>query len=304
MPRHRLYRRHRRLRRRRIGRRRCDFHCTRWPDRRHRRVAQPGWMHPHLSVALSAATVVAAIGLSGCSHKEPKVASSSPSAPVPAASSPVIVAPPTAPAPPPEALTEVLDRLADPNVPGSNKVNLVEGATPESAVTLDKFTNALRDNGYLPMTFTANNIAWSDKNPSNVMATVSVHTPRGNNGAFTFPMEFTPFQGGWQLSRRTAEMLLALGNSPSATAPPPGPPSPVPPPAPPPSPAPAPAPAPAPSPAPAPASASASTSEPPPAPAPPPEPPPPPAAPPEPPPPPPPEPPPAPPPPPDQPPPG
>ncbi len=26
-------------------------------------------------------------------------------------------------------------------------------------------------------------------------------------------MEFTPFQGGWQLSRRTAEMLLALGNS-------------------------------------------------------------------------------------------
>jgi len=241
-------------------------------------------MHRHLSVALSAATAVAAIGLSGCSHKEPKVASTSPSAPVPAASSPVIVAPPTAPLPPPEALTEVLNRLADPNVPGSNKVSLVEGATPESAAALDKFTNALRDNGYLPMTFTANNVAWSDRNPSNVMATVSVHTPRGNNGAFTFPMEFTTFQGGWQLSRRTAEMLLALGNSPSATAPPPSPPSPAPAPpsAPPPPPAPAPAPAPAPTPEPAP----------------------PPAPPPEPPPPPPPEPPPAPPPPPDQPPPG
>ena len=153
------------------------------------------------------------------------------------------MAPPTAPLPPPEALTEVLNRLADPNVPGINKVSLVEGATPESAATLDKFTNALRDNGYLPMTFAANNIAWSDKNPSNVMATVSVNTPRANNGKFTFPMEFTPFQGGWQFSRRTAEMLLALGNSPSATAPPPSSP---------PSPAPVPPPAPAPPPPPAP----------------------------------------------------
>ncbi|OMC20644.1 hypothetical protein [Mycobacterium sp. SP-6446] len=183
-------------------------------------------MHRNLPVALSAATALAVIGLSGCSHKEPKVASSSPSAPVPAASSPLIVAPPTAPLPPPEALTEVLNRLADPNVPGINKVSLVEGATPESAATLDKFTNALRDNGYLPMTFAANNLAWSDKNPSDVMATVSINTPRANNGKFTFPMEFTPFQGGWQLSRRTAEMLLALGNSPSDTAPPPGPPPP------------------------------------------------------------------------------
>ena len=33
-------------------------------------------MHRHLSVALSAATAVAAIGLSGCSHSEPKVAPS------------------------------------------------------------------------------------------------------------------------------------------------------------------------------------------------------------------------------------
>src|ERR1700761_5695886 len=210
----------------------------------------------YLSVALSAATAVAAIGLSGCSHKEPKVAPSSPSAPVPAASTPVIVAPPTAPVPPPEALTEVLNRLADPNVSGINKVSLVEGATPESAATLDKFTNALRDNGYLPMTFTANDIAWSDKNPANVMATVIVHTARANNGTFTFPMEFTPFQGGWQLSRRTAEMLLALGNSadtsPSPTPSTPPPPGSAPPPAPEPPPAPAPPPPPEPGPSPSP----------------------------------------------------
>jgi hypothetical protein len=135
----------------------------------------------------------------------------------------VVAAPPNAPLPAPDALIDVLNRLADPNVPGINKVSLVEGATPDSAGTLDKFTNALRDNGYLPMTFAANNIAWSDKNPSHVMATVAVNTAHANKGNFTFPMEFTPFQGGWQLSRRTAEMLLALGNSAEGTTAPPNP---------------------------------------------------------------------------------
>lgn len=128
-------------------------------------------------------------------------------------------------------------RLADPNVPGINKVGLVEGATPESAGTLDKFTNALRDNGYLPMSFVARDIAWSDKTPSNVVATIDVNTAQPANGSFHFPMEFTPFQGGWELSRLTAETLLALGKSPAVT---------------PPSPAPAPAPAPEPAPAPSP----------------------------------------------------
>ncbi|HTY29950.1 hypothetical protein [Mycobacterium sp.] len=202
-------------------------------------------MHRGLSFALSAAAAVAAIGLAGCSHTGPRVVSS-PSSSVPATSAPLVVAaPPTAPLPPPDALVDVLNRLADPNVPGANKVSFVEGATPESAATLDRFTNALRDNGYLPMTFTANDVAWSDKNPSHVRATVTVNTAQANNGKFTFPMEFTAFQGGWQLSRRTAEMLLALGNS--ATGPPP-PANPTPPPAPAPEPAPAPAPAPSPTP--------------------------------------------------------
>jgi hypothetical protein len=158
---------------------------------------------------------VAALALSACSHTGPKVLSS-PTSGIHATSSPLIVAaPPTAPLPAPEALIDVLNRLADPNVPGIDKISLVEGATPESAGTLDKFITALRDNAYLPMTFTANNIAWSDKNPSNVMATINVKTSQASNRNFTFPMEFTPFQGGWQLSRRTAEMLLALGNSPA-----------------------------------------------------------------------------------------
>ena len=208
-------------------------------------------MHRNLAVTLSAATALAAFGLSGCSPSAPKVSSSASSAAVPVTSTP-IAAPPTTPLPPPEALTDVLNRLADPNVPGINKVDLVEGATPESAATLDKFTNALRDNGYLPMTFAANNIAWSDKNPSHVTATVSVNTAQANNGNFTFPMEFTPFQEGWQLSRRTAETLLALGSSSAVTTPAPSP-APAPAPAPAPQPAPAPAPGPESSPAPAPA---------------------------------------------------
>ena len=101
-------------------------------------------------------------------------------------------APRLLPCPRPKALTDVLNRLADPNVPGINKVNLVEGATPDNAGTLDKFINALRDNGYLPMTFAANNVAWSDKNPSHVMATITVNAAQANNKNFTFPMEFVP----------------------------------------------------------------------------------------------------------------
>ncbi len=194
-----------------------------------------------MSVTSTTAAAVAVFALSGCSSSGPRVVSSAPSSAVPATSTPLIVAaPPTTPLPAPEGLTDVLNRLADPNVPGINKVNLVEGATPDNAGTLDKFINALRDNGYLPMTFAANNVAWSDKNPSHVMATITVNTAQANNKNFTFPMEFVPCsspQGGWQLSRRTAEMLLALGNPPAATTPGPGP-------APSPQPAPAPAPAP------------------------------------------------------------
>jgi hypothetical protein len=178
----------------------------------------------YLFLALSSAAAVAAIGLSGCSPAESKTSPASPTASGAAGS---VAAPPTAALPSPDALTDVLNRLADPNVPGMNKLNLVEGATPENAATLDKFINALRDNGYLPISFVANNVAWSDKNPPDAAATITVNTARGNSGKFTFPMEFVPSQGGWQLSRKTGDMLLALGNSSvtSAPAPEPAPPT-------------------------------------------------------------------------------
>ena len=157
-------------------------------------------MHRHPANLIGALSVVigaAVFVLSGCSSHESKPSSSDAQseAPVPGATSSPPAVPPAAPLPPPEALTDVLGRLADPNVPGTNKLNLVEGATPESAATLDKFTNALRDNGYQPMTFVADNIAWSDRNPADVVATITVKTARANNGVFTFPMEFTPSAG-------------------------------------------------------------------------------------------------------------
>lgn len=175
-------------------------------------------MHRNLVAALSAVTAVAVLGVSACSSGASKTSSSTASLATPGASNPG--SSPGAPLPAPEALTDVLAKLSDPNVPGGNKVNLIEGATPESAANLDKFTNALRDGGYLPMTFTATDIAWSDKNPSYVTATINVKTSHESNRGFTFPMEFTPFQGGWLLSKKTAEMLLALSNS----TPPPTPP--------------------------------------------------------------------------------
>jgi hypothetical protein len=170
-------------------------------------------MHRHLSVTCSAALAAAVLGIAACSHSQPKVLPSSSSAAALPTSTPLVAtAPPTAPLPVPEALVDVLNRLVDPNIPAVNKVSLIEGATPETAPTLDKFINALRDNGHLPMTFVATNIAWSDKNPSNVVATVTVNTAKADNRAFTFPMEFAPLAGGWQLSRQTAEVLLALGH--------------------------------------------------------------------------------------------
>lgn len=126
---------------------------------------------------------------------------------------------PAAPLPPPDALTDVLYRLADPGVPGTQKMSLIEGAGAEKAPALDHFATALLGGGYAPMTFAARDIAWSDRRPTHVVATVDVSSPTPGVGVFTFPMEFNPRQGGWQLSQQTADMLLAFNASP-ATPPP------------------------------------------------------------------------------------
>jgi len=98
---------------------------------------------------LGAATIVAALGLSGCSTDVESKSAQSPVVPSVAASA---VAPPadSAPLPAPEALTDVMYRLADPAVPGKDKMDLVENTTADEAGTIDKIAAALRDNGYTP----------------------------------------------------------------------------------------------------------------------------------------------------------
>lgn len=169
-------------------------------------------MHRQLSAVVGAATVVTALELSGCAHHQ------SPSGPTAAPATTVVSPGPpavtnTAPAPPPEALTDVLYRLADPSVPGTAKLNLVEGATPDDAVVLDKFASALLAGGYAPPTFNASDIAWSDRDPSDATATINVTGPNPGVSGFSFPMEFKPYQGGWQLAQQTAGVLLAFGTS-------------------------------------------------------------------------------------------
>ena len=113
-------------------------------------------------------------------------------------------------------------RLADPAVPGAQKVALIENGTAGEAAGLDRFAAALRDDGSLPLTFEARDLAWSQNGSGNVVATVTVTTANPQSGRFMYPMEFAPADGSWQLTRQTADQLLALDAPPPSTpAPPP-----------------------------------------------------------------------------------
>ena len=215
----------------------------------------------HTVVILSAAATAAALGLGGCAQSgDPE--STGTTATVETSPAPSVgLAPPGPPArggpplPAPAALTDVMGRLADPALPGDQKVVLIENGTADEAAGLDRFATALRDNGALPLTFEVRDMAWSQADPGNVVATVVVRTSNPQTGEFTFPMEFAPADESWQLTRRTADLLLELDGEPGAPppAPPPppepGPPAPNPEPGPPAPPAPAP---PSPSPTPTP----------------------------------------------------
>lgn len=194
-------------------------------------------------LVLSAATTVAALGLSGCSEPSPPAVSPSvETSPPPSVGMPVpaVPAPGGPPLPPGSALIDVMSRLSDPAIPGDQKIALVEQSTPDEAPSLDRFGIALRDNGSLPLAFETRDLAWSQANPGNVVATVVIRTANPQGGEFVYPMEFVPAAGSWQLTRQTADLLLQLddGTAPPPAAPPPSPAPPPPPPAPPPSPAP------------------------------------------------------------------
>src|SRR3984957_20432021 len=166
-------------------------------------------MHRRLTAVLSTAAIAAVLGLPGCSSDEDG-ASPETSAPATSASPNSTAAPQSAPVPPPDALAGVLYRLADAAVHGPRKLNLVEGATPENAGVFDQFSNALLNGGFTPVKIDIRDVGWSDRDPANVMANVDVSSSNPRGPRFSFPMEFKPFQRGWQLSARTADVLLAF----------------------------------------------------------------------------------------------
>ncbi|KMO79013.1 hypothetical protein [Mycolicibacterium obuense] len=178
-----------------------------------------------------AATIVAAFALGGCAPAPaPPAATTIETSPTPSVGipAPAPPAPGGPPLPQPSALTDVLSRLSDPAVPGDQKISLIENGTPSEAAALDRFAAALRDNGALPLTFDARDLGWTQNGDGDVVATVTITLANPPGSQFTYPMQFAPEAGSWQLTRQTADQLLALDAPPAAPAAP-SPPPPAPP---------------------------------------------------------------------------
>lgn len=174
---------------------------------------------------LSAVAIAAAFGLGACSAKsEEKPADVAVQTPPPTVGDQETAAPPVAPLPPPTALSDVMNRIADSNVPGADKAALIESATPADAAAMDKFGRALLQNGYTPLNFEARDLRWVQGTPDAVWALVSLKSASQQAGDFSYPMEFILTDNTWQLTRRAADELLQPGadapQTPSATAPP------------------------------------------------------------------------------------
>ncbi|MFD6199746.1 hypothetical protein ACFWE3_23885 [Mycobacteriaceae bacterium NPDC060252] len=184
-------------------------------------------MARHLQLAVVAAGA-AVLALTACSSSNDKAAPASSSTTQPASSAAAAAAVPDHPLPDPAVLTDVLNRLADPNLPGAEKVTAVQGATPEQ---LDKFTKAIGDAGFSPLSFTVKDPKWSTETAGDVEAVVTINSPSPKMGGFAVPMSFSPEGQGWKLSKRTSDLLLKTGTSLAGTAapheaPPPGAPAP------------------------------------------------------------------------------
>lgn len=169
-------------------------------------------MARHLQLAVVAAGA-AVLALTACSSSNDKAAPASASATQPASSA-AAAAVPNHPLPDPAVLT-VLNRLADPNLPGAEKITAVQGATPEQ---LDKFTKAIGDAGFSPLSFTVKDPKWSTETQGDVEAVVTINSPSPKMGGFAVPMSFSPEGEGWKLSKRTSDLLLKTGTSLAGTA--------------------------------------------------------------------------------------
>lgn len=160
-------------------------------------------MRRTLVTVLSAVTIlVAAFGLSGCGadRAEPSAPRMQPA---------TTAAPAAAPLPATDTLTAVLYQLADPSVPAEQKTGLLQYGSVDDEPALVNFGQALAANGYAPLTVAATDVAWAPR-PGNVTATLTLTGSDPALRPFTYPMEFTPFRGGWQITRRSAEQLLPL----------------------------------------------------------------------------------------------
>ncbi|MEW5812369.1 MAG: hypothetical protein AB1925_23320 [Actinomycetota bacterium] len=176
-----------------------------------------------------AATIVAAFALGGCAPTpSPPAATTVETSPAPTAGipAPAPPAPGGPPLPQPSALTDVLARLSDPTVPGEAKISLIESGTPGEATGLDRFATALRDNGALPLSIEARDLGWAQNGTGDVIATVTIRLANPPGAQFTYPMQFAPEAGSWQLTRQTADQVLALDIPAAPSAPPPPPPPP------------------------------------------------------------------------------
>jgi hypothetical protein len=168
-------------------------------------------------IPLVAVAFSGVVTLAGCNSDAPPAPSEPPSTTSVVAAP---AAPVSSPLPPPQALIDVLNRLSDPAVPGADKITLVDLASAGDAAALDKFGRALADNGALPLTFEATDLKWSESEAGNVVATVDVTTANKPPGKFSFPMEFTSSRDSWQLTRKTADLLLDFGEGATASTPP------------------------------------------------------------------------------------
>ena len=163
---------------------------------------------------LSAVAIAAALGFGACSaDTEQKPLQAAGETSPPGTPAPLPPGPPAEPLPPPTALSDVMNRIADANVPGADKVSLIESGTAGDATAMDKFGQALTQNGYAPATFEARDLRWVQEPPDTVLALVSLKTENPQAGDFSFPMEFVFVDTTWQLTRKTADELLQPGES-------------------------------------------------------------------------------------------
>lgn len=172
------------------------------------------------SVVLGAVAIAAALGLGACGADEtprPPATETLPPITKPPTVPPSEPSPAVAPLPPDTALTDVIYRLGDPNVPGAEKLTLVQHATPDDAAALDKFARALADGGFAPLTVEAHDLNWSQGGTGDIVARIVIKPADPQGGDFAFPMEFTPGPDGWQLTRQTADVLLYADKEPSPT---------------------------------------------------------------------------------------